>query len=288
MIPRAKPNWWPEKQMGRHPFHDVLVCGHQLHPPVFSHMVNFPRLEVPLAGCYENQIEADRRITTVRLKPGTVLFAPPNCWNFPVWEQKVELLSLLFGVKQIGISVVTSSGSRRPQLKSQKTSLPCPLTGALPHILAAMLETRATGGIACPMPALAQALVQCVQAMLKAAPPDTDATRSQSLFDNICIYLQSHYQYNITRESVARQFGISPTHLSRIFRARGHMTFTGYLTHVRMDRAKHLLQNYDFKLDEIAARCGYHYAPYFCQIFKRMTKITPAQYRVRTQLAKRE
>jgi AraC-like DNA-binding protein len=280
----ARPKWWPGKKLGRHPIQNVLVCGHRLHPPMFSHIVNFPRLETPLRGCYENQIEAGGGKVTVRLKPGAALFAPPNCWNFPAWEHNMELLSLLFGVKQIGISVVTVRNTGKPRITSQKISLPRPLTGPLPHIVDAMLEAHPAQDAQNVLPELARALIRCVENMLKAPAAATDAGRTQSLFENLCIYLQNNYQYDISRDSVARQFNISPTHLSRIFQTRGHMTFSSYLTHVRIDRAKHLLQSYDFKLDEIAARCGYHYATYFCQIFKQMTKMTPAEYRAKIQL----
>jgi transcriptional regulator GlxA family with amidase domain len=54
--------------------------------------------------------------------------------------------------------------------------------------------------------------------------------------------------------------------VSRLFQTHGHMTFS-YLTHVRIDRGKHLLHHYNLKLDEIAARCGYYGAPYFCHVF---------------------
>ena len=33
------------------------------------------------------------------------------------------------------------------------------------------------------------------------------------------------------------------------------------------------------KLDEIAARCGYRDTAYFCRVFKRLAKVTPAEYR---------
>jgi transcriptional regulator GlxA family with amidase domain len=99
------------------------------------------------------------------------------------------------------------------------------------------------------------------------------------------VFLQNHYQYDISRESVARQFNVSPTHLSRLFQAHGHMTFSNYLTYVRLDRAKHLLRSYNFKLDEVAERCGYHSTPYFCQTFKRFTKLTPAEYRTKSRSA---
>ena len=86
---------------------------------------------------------------------------------------------------------------------------------------------------------------------------------------------------DITRDSVAEQFGITPNHLSRLFQQRGQMTFSSYLTHVRIDRAKHLLRNYNLKLADIAARCGYNDTPYFCHVFKIITKSTPAGFRMK-------
>jgi len=296
MIPEIQPEWWPEKKLRARPVQRVQVCGRTLHPPVLSHMVNFPRLELPISGCYETQIESGGRAVTVRLKPGDALFAAPNCWNFPVWRRRVELLSLLFGVRQIGVSIVTSRGAARgarlPRLNSKKASLPRPHAGPLPHILDAMVAGQTAPNAATLLPALARALLDCVGAMLQAPPQGGGgagaggAGRSQTLFENLCIYLQNNYQYDISRDAVARQFGISPTHLSRVFQTRGHMTFSSYLTHVRIDRAKFFLRNYEFKLDEIAARCGYNHTPYFCQMFKQVAKSTPADYRAKMQASK--
>jgi AraC-like DNA-binding protein len=287
MTPELQPEWWPAKQLAARPIRRVLACGRTLRPPMPSHMVGFPRLEIPLSGCYETQIETEGRAVTVVLKPGDALFAAPNCWNSPVWRRKVELLSLLFGARQIGISVVTSGGARRPRPDSKKVSLPSPLAGPLPHIIEAMGEAQIAPGFSVP-PALfadlARALVRCVGAMLESPPAAAaEGGRSQVLFGNLCIYLQNNYQGDISRETVARQFEITPTHLSRVFQTRGHMTFNSYLTHVRIDRAKYLLRHYNFKLDDIAARCGYAHTTYFCQMFKRVTKATPAEYRSKTR-----
>jgi AraC-like DNA-binding protein len=113
------------------------------------------------------------------------------------------------------------------------------------------------------------------------APASAAESRAQSLFERVCVYLQSTYHEDVTRDSVAGQFGVTPNHLSRLFHAHGHMTFISYLTHVRIDRAKYLLCNYNLKLDDIAARCGFRDGPYFCRVFKRLTKTTPADYRAR-------
>jgi len=270
--------WWPERLLRRRPLSQVFVCGQKLHPPLLSHVVNFPRLEIPLRGCYENRIETGGQIVTVRLRPGTALFVAPNCWNLPLWRRNVKLMSLLFGSKQLGISIVTAHGPDALQLAAQKFSTSWPLTGPLPCILEAMVELQATGGPPEAFTHLAKALIRCVRELLW-HPAERVASRAQGLLESVCVYLQNHYQYDITRDFVAQQFSVTPNHLSRLFRTRGNMTFSNYLTHVRIDRAKHLLRSYNLKLDEIAVRCGYRDTPYFCRVFKRLTKTTPAEYR---------
>ena len=274
----AVPAWWPEAQLRRHPVRTVFVCSRQLHPPLCSHVVNFPRLEIALGGCYENQIEAGGELTTVRLKPGDVLFAAPNCWNLPLWCRGVKLMSLLFGKKQLGVSIVTARGPDALQLNAQKFSVPWPVTGPLPHILEAMVELPGKDESRVIALDLARALIRSVKELLQ-HPAAPAIGRTQGLLESVCVYLQNHYQYDITRESVAQQFSISPNHLSRLFQTHGSMTFSNYLTYVRIDRAKYLLRSYNLKLDDIAIRCGYRDTPYFCRVFKRLTKATPAEYR---------
>jgi AraC-like DNA-binding protein len=279
----ASLEWWPERQLRRSPIDKIFVCGQQFHPPPLAHVVNFPRLEIPLNGCYENLIESDGQAVTVRLQPGTALFAAPNCWNLPTWRRNVKLMSLLFGKKQLGISIVTARGPDILQLVAQKFSTPWPLTGPLPHILEAMVQLQPGGVPQEAFTCLAQALIRCVRELIQ-HPAQPMTSRAQGLLESVCVYLQNHYQYDITRDSVARQFEITPNHLSRLFQSHGHMTFSNYLTHVRLDRAKHLLRNYNLKLDEITIRCGYCDTPYFCRVFKRIAKMTPAEYRVKTRV----
>jgi AraC-like DNA-binding protein len=273
-----KPSWWPEQSLHRHPIAKVYVCGRRLEPPLYSHVVNFPRLEVPLSGCYENRIEVGGVCTTVRLRPGAALFAPPNCWNLPTWRHRVRLLVLLFGKKQLGVSIVSADGARGPGPSAQKYSQPMPLAGPLPKILEAMSELGPESAAARAFPELAQALLHCVRDGIR-QPAGEITPRARSLLEDICIYLQNHYQFDITRESVARQFDISPNYLSRVFQVEGHMTFSNYMMRVRTDRAKHLLRAYRLKLNDVAARCGYRDTSYFCRVFRKLTKLTPADYR---------
>jgi len=276
-------DWWPPDLLTRHSLREVFVCGRQFHPPLLSHIVTFPRLEIPLKGGYENRMEQDGVVKTVCLRPGSALFIPPNCWNYPTWERKVEVMSLLFGKKQLGVSVVSAKGPGTPQLVANKFSVPAPVRGPIPHILEAMLELYSVKEPAAAFSELARALMQCVQRLVHESPAPEAEDRGQTFFERVCIYLQGNYQNDITRDSVAHLFSVSPNHLSRVFHRHGHMTFIDYLTHVRIARSKFLLCNYNFKLEDVAVRCGFRDAAYFCRVFKRLTKTTPVEYRSKMQ-----
>jgi AraC-like DNA-binding protein len=127
---------------------------------------------------------------------------------------------------------------------------------------------------------LTRALIHSVEDLLK-QPRVQSVSHAQRLLEDIRVFIQNHYQYQITRDSVAQQFSISPNHLSRLFQTHGHTTFSGYLTQVRIDRAKYLLRSYNLNVDNIAAHCGYNDTPYFCHVFKHLTKCTPKEYRLR-------
>ncbi len=258
---------------------EVVVCGRQLRPPPYSYVVAFPRLEIPVSGCYENQIERDGEVETVRLRPGSALFSAANCWNLPTWQHDVTLVSILFGKRHLGISIVTGASKVVPELFAQKLSVPFPISGPLPHVLNAMNELQpGAAGHEASFTHLANVLIRCVADVIQ-TPVSQTVHPAQNLLDSVCVYLQNHYQYDITRDSVARQFAVSPNHLSRIFRAQGHMTFNDYLTHVRIDRGKYLLCHYNLKIEDVAGRCGYSNAAYFGRVFKRVTRNTPAEYR---------
>jgi AraC-like DNA-binding protein len=277
----TNPSWWPARLLRQNPLRKIFACDRQLHPPLYSHVVNFPRLEIPLRGIYKNQIEIANEITAVSVQPGNALFAAPNCWNLPEWQPGLELLSILFGRTQLGISLISARSKNFTQLTAKKISLTRPLTGPIPHIVNALVELQANDGSSETFVELTRALMRCVEELLL-QPVTQPASRAQTLLEDIRVYLQSHYQYEITRDSVARQFAISPNHLSRLFQTHGQMTFSSYLTQVRIDRAKHLLRSYNLKLDDIAARCGYNDTPYFCHVFKKITKSTPAAFRLKS------
>ena len=263
----------------REPIHNIWFAGDFHTPSAFSYQVNFPRLELVLDGEYINEMEShDRKITNVAAKAGDAIFIPPNCWNKPNWDTDCSVLSMLFGRRQLGLSLVSKRKGEESFYDIQKHSIQTRSGFAIDNILEA-LSSLARESNKQPMDELLlQALLQYSKTMLD-APVEKSHSRVQDVYQGICIYIQENFHRQITRDSIASRFSISSNHLSRMFRQQGHMTLAEYITRVRVDRAKFMLKKYNFKLNEVSVRCGFKDVNYFCRVFKNRTGRTPTEYR---------
>jgi len=264
----------------------VYVAGAGLVPPPLAYVTPFARLSIPLKGRHAMEIAAARQAKEIHPSRGDVVFVPPHTWNRPDWSAPATVLTVLVSAKQIGASLVSSNGQTELPVASLKTSVHGSYDGPIQQILRALTSTitdrSPQGGGTSPGAPLPRLLVEsllhaCLQQLtLPATQAPRKATRS---YEAICLYVQEHYQHALTREMVARHFGLAPTHVSRLFRREGLMRFNDYVNFVRVNRAKFLLRTYGIPLKEIAAHCGYSDVAYFCQVFKRLNAVTPTQYR---------
>lgn len=261
-------------------FNTIWFAGDFHTPPEFSYQVNFPRLELVLGGEYINEMEShERKITRTTAHAGDAIFIPPNCWNKPDWDTDCSVLSILFGRRQLGLSLVSKRKGEAGFYDIQKHSIQTRSGFAIDNILEA-LSALARESTKKPMDELLlQALLQYARTMLEAPPEQQAHNRVQDLYQGICIYIQENFHRPITRDSIASRFSISANHLSRLFRQQGHMTLADYITWVRIDRAKFMLKKYNLKLSDVAVRCGFKDVNYFCRVFKSRTGRTPTDYR---------
>ena len=94
------------------------------------------------------------------------------------------------------------------------------------------------------------------------------------------LYLEEHFSDpNLMLQDVAGAVHLSQSHLSTIFAQETGMTFTQYLTGLRIARARELLETTEMKTFQIAETVGYNDAHYFSYMFKRNTGMTPGEYR---------
>lgn len=251
-------------------------------PPGFSYQVNFPRLELVFSGCYINLLwSAEDGVKEVALKPGEALYIPPNAWNKPDWDNDCSVLSLLYGKRQLGFSLVGKRRGESGFFDVQKHSIQMAQGRALEHILQAM-TALSQESVTAPMDEhLLKALLCASRQLLTESA--IERPRGADLFHGICIYIQENFHRPITRDSIADRFNLSASHLSRLFRQQGHMRLADYISWVRLERAKFMLRKYRFHLAEVSERCGYQDVNYFCRVFKQKTGVTPSQYRALSQ-----
>ena len=84
---------------------------------------------------------------------------------------------------------------------------------------------------------------------------------------------------NLMLQDVASEVGISQSHFSTVFAQETGITFTQYLTGLRIAKAKELLETSPLRSSEIAFQVGYNDAHYFSYLFKKHTGMTPSEYR---------
>ncbi len=96
--------------------------------------------------------------------------------------------------------------------------------------------------------------------------------------------LHDCFTESFTMESIARQVGVHPVHLSHEFRKYYQVTPGTYLRRLRVDFAAKRLQKTTLPLAEIAIASGFADQAHFSRTFRRLTNLTPSQFR---QLMKR-
>lgn len=92
-------------------------------------------------------------------------------------------------------------------------------------------------------------------------------------------FIKANFQKDITLEMAAEEIGFSPQYLSRVFKEETGMNFVEFITEKRIAFAKELLRNGNRNIKEVGNAAGYSDTNYFCRIFKKVTGMTPTQYK---------
>ncbi|SFL36560.1 response regulator transcription factor [Pelosinus propionicus] len=108
------------------------------------------------------------------------------------------------------------------------------------------------------------------------------------VINKACDYIVKNYHKNISLEEVAQTVHLSPFYFSRLFKQEKGYNFVDFLTKVRIEKAKKMLQNPDFTAVRIAAEVGYQDASYFSRVFRQTMGMTPNQYRNEFRNTKQE
>lgn len=96
-------------------------------------------------------------------------------------------------------------------------------------------------------------------------------------------YLARHHAEPVSIDDVARHFHLSRQYFTKLFRRLVGQSPHAYLTDVRLQHAKTLLDGTALPIQELSARVGFADAYYFSRTFRQHTGLTPTQYRNRSK-----
>lgn len=94
-------------------------------------------------------------------------------------------------------------------------------------------------------------------------------------------YISKNYAGNINLENTAEYVQKSKNYFSYLFKKELGISFIDYLNQVRVEEAKKLLDTTDDKTYEISEKTGFNDYKYFSSVFKKITGMSPAQYKKR-------
>jgi AraC-like DNA-binding protein len=97
-------------------------------------------------------------------------------------------------------------------------------------------------------------------------------------------YIQQNLKSPLDVGGLAKRANLHPDYFSRIF-----LRYTGerplaYIHAKRIERAQYLIATTRLSYTQIAETTGFETLPYFSKIFKKVTSLTPGEYRRRNEL----
>lgn len=92
-------------------------------------------------------------------------------------------------------------------------------------------------------------------------------------------FVRQNYNKNIDMAVVSNTVSMNYSYFSKLFKEVTGMNFSEYITSVRMEEARKMLDNPVSKIYEISERVGYDNPKYFSKVFKAYFGLSPEQYK---------
>lgn len=102
---------------------------------------------------------------------------------------------------------------------------------------------------------------------------------NKKLIIDVLQYIKENAAGDINLNIAAEKFGRSSAYMSALFKKGTGMGFNEYITSIRMNMAKQMLEDTGIPISEVSSLCGYLNPKYFSVAFKNVFGMSPAAYR---------
>jgi AraC-like DNA-binding protein/ligand-binding sensor protein len=97
-------------------------------------------------------------------------------------------------------------------------------------------------------------------------------------------FITEHQTEDLSLGMVAKAVNTSSYYFCKLFKKATGLTFTEYLSRVRIERAKNLLLNPNARVSEVAFDTGFQSLTHFNRVFRRIVGESPTEYRRRISM----
>ena len=108
---------------------------------------------------------------------------------------------------------------------------------------------------------------------------ENDTSGRNTVEKEMVSYIQQNFTGKISLKEFGEQFHLSEKYISRYFKEHFHITLSQYITHLRLEHAKQLLQDTDIPVTDVAMQSGYQNVSYFIRSFQKAYAVSPLKYR---------
>ena len=123
------------------------------------------------------------------------------------------------------------------------------------------------------------ALEEALRKALKRMPEEEKMEQhmdARTIVNEVRQFIQQNCDHVINRVEIAEKYYIHPDYLSHIFKNETGVSLSDYTIQVRMNKAKKMLAQTNFP---VANSCGYANTAFFAKHFRRITGMSPKEYR---------
>ena len=220
-----------------------------------------------------------------RLQRGDIIFVPPGISHRPLLPEQMDepyrryilwlsqsfmdwyarLFHYPFTEKQVTVGMLRTGGTKWESL------------GVLFDAGIREAERRADGWEAAVIGNTMMLLTQIKRATDERSARRVEAEQPE-LLDRITAYVETHFAVGINIGDVARQFFVSNSTVSHLFKQKMGVSFCRYVTQRRLIAAKSLIEK-GFPLETVGIRTGFSDYSGFYRAFKQEFGISPRKYR---------
>lgn len=241
-----------------------------------------PRLSIVLEGSDAHAICIQGRRQEIVLSRGHCIYFSPDAWTIPYFNRPTRFFGLAFHPHCVRfVQVILTGEYPKEALTPWAYHTAQPLGEAGLHVVRALNFMAEQGQATAGARELVLGLLKQAQEQLAGDLPAGRPTKLRSIgtWGAVRAYISEHFSGDVSRKTVGHALGLHPNYLSILVpRVAGH-SFREEVDQVRIGHARQLLRDSNMKVASIGRLCGYADGVRFCKAFRRITGVTPTQFR---------